>query len=160
MTAISSQTTVNDLTQPIFMQSHRRRPLRSTRVQGRDSLSARRCGIFEFLPPNPMSPHDAPKKAPANGSAPIESPEPSASTKPIQSFRLKGVSASVFENRSEHDVPYFKIQLTRTYRAVDGFKTTNVFSRDDLPIISLLADRAWQFVLDHEATHRKEVDSE
>lgn len=106
-----------------------------------------------------MTTHDA-KKTPTNGSTATESHEPSAAHKPLQSFRLKGVSASVFENHSEQDVPYFKVQLTRTYRASDGFKTTNVFSRDDLPVVALLADRAWQFVLDHETAQRKEVDSE
>lgn len=73
---------------------------------------------------------------------------------PVQTFRLRGISASIFENRTKNGdrtVTYFKVALQRTYKDGDGWKTTSSFGRDDLPIARLLLERAWQYVLDAEA---------
>lgn len=140
----------------IFKQSHRQ-PRVSIHGQGRVLSRGRRCEFYPLFPHFTMAPHDAPPKMAAARSA----KEPShGSNKPLESFRLKGVSAAVFENYTEQDVSYYKVQIVRTYRADDGFKTTNVFSRDELPIVALLAERAWQSILDREATKWKEADAE
>ena len=57
-------------------------------------------------------------KQDATSSAPVS--EATASTKPLKTFRLKGVSASVFENRSEQDALYHKVQIVRTYKSDDN----------------------------------------
>jgi hypothetical protein len=79
-------------------------------------------------------------------------------SKPVKTFRLRGVSASVFENTSEQAVPYYRVQLLRTYRDGDEFKSTSVFSRDELPIVALVAKKAWEFVLGEEASHASPAD--
>lgn len=139
------------MTTSIFRQSHHSRFAKTRHVQGRAWSAIRRCEVC-FVPHFPMSKQDATPSAPA--------PESTAATKPLKTFRLKGVSASVFENRSEQDVPYHKVQIVRTYKSGDGFKTTSVFSRDELPIVSLVAKQSWEFILNHEAESRKGTDGE
>lgn len=134
------------MTTSIFRQSHHSRIAATRHVQGRAWPAARRCEIC-FVPHFPMSKQDATSSAPVAEATP--------STKPLKTFRLKGVSASVFENRSEQDALYHKVQIVRTYKSDDGFKTTNVFSRDELPIVSLVAKQSWEFILNHEAASRK-----
>lgn len=74
---------------------------------------------------------------------------------PVQVYRLRGLSASIFENRAksaDRIVTYFKVALQRTYKDGDGWKTTTSFGREDLPIARLLLERAWQYILDAEAS--------
>lgn len=79
----------------------------------------------------------------------MENTQPT-SNKPVQKFQLRGISASVFENASKtngRDSVFYKVAIQRTYKDGETFKTTNSFGRDDLPIVSLLAQRAWEYVL-------------
>lgn len=78
----------------------------------------------------------------------------SSSLKPVQTFRLRGISASVFENHAisgERDITFHKVSLQRTYRDGDQFKTTTSFGRDDLPIAMHVLHQAWQFILEAES---------
>ena len=80
-------------------------------------------------------------------------------SKPVKVFRLRGVSASVFENHAKsngQDIVFHKVSVQRAYRDGDEWKTTTSFSRDDLPIAQLLMNRAWEFILDAEASRGKE----
>ena len=89
--------------------------------------------------------------------------ENSTTTKPVKVFRLRGVSASVFENRSKakgRDVPYFKVSLQRTYKDGDEFKSTTSLSRDDLPIADLLIRKSWAFILDAEEKRHRDASEE
>lgn len=81
-----------------------------------------------------------------------------ASTKPVKTFRFRGVSASIFKNRAKNvdrGASFHKVSLQRTYKDGDEFKTTTSFGRDDLPVAALLLQRAWEFVLDAEARQNK-----
>ena len=81
-----------------------------------------------------------------------------AHTKPAKTFRLRGISASVFANAAkggDREVPFHKVSLQRTYREDDEWKTTSSFGRDDLPIAKLVLDQAWQFILETEAIRAK-----
>ncbi|MFN0196152.1 MAG: hypothetical protein ACKVT0_05370 [Planctomycetaceae bacterium] len=74
------------------------------------------------------------------------------SAKPIETFRLKGISASVFANKSEDGKTTFhKVSLLKSYRQDDEWKQTQSLSRDDLPIAALLLKKAWEHVLEVEA---------
>lgn len=70
---------------------------------------------------------------------------------PVETFRHRGLSVSVFENTSEDgQTVYHKVSLQRTYRQDDEWKTTQSLSRDDLPIAALLLQKAWEYVLEAE----------
>ncbi len=84
------------------------------------------------------------------------------SVKPVHVIRLRGITASVFANTAETkngDVTFHKVSVQRTYKDGNEFKTTTTFGRDDLPIVRLLTDRAWQFILDTEAKHGRDENS-
>lgn len=79
------------------------------------------------------------------------------SNKPVKSFRLRGITASIFENQSEDGKStFYKVTLQRSYRQDDEWKSTNSFGRDDLPIVSLLTKQAWEFILHTESNGQKE----
>jgi len=85
----------------------------------------------------------------------------SNNTKPVQVFRLRGISVSVFANTvktADREVTFHKVSLQRTYREGDEFKTTSSLGRDDLPMARLLLERAWTFILDTEAKRGKDED--
>jgi len=82
----------------------------------------------------------------------------STTTRPSKVFRLRGLSASVFENRSNakgRDIPFFKVSLQRTYKDGEEFKTTSSLSSDDLPAAGLLLRKAWEFILETEEKARR-----
>lgn len=84
----------------------------------------------------------------------------SSSSKPVKVFRLRGVSASVFENSSEQNGTFHKVQIVRTYKDGEEFKTTPTFNRDDLPFVQQVAHRAWEFVHETEAGQRSSRDDD
>ena len=86
--------------------------------------------------------------------ATVEPTTAQSSTKPLKVFRLRGISASVFENHSkntERAATFHKVSLQRTYKDGDEFKTTTSFGRDELPICMHLMQQAWAFILDAES---------
>ena len=78
------------------------------------------------------------------------------SNKPVKSFRLRGITASIFENSSEDGKSFYKVTLQRSYKQGDDWKSTNSFGRDDLPLVSLLTKQAWEFILNTESKSQKE----
>jgi hypothetical protein len=77
-----------------------------------------------------------------------------SSNKPVKVFRLRGVSASIFENESksgDRAVTFHKVSLQRTYKDGDDFKTTTSFGRDDLPVCVHVMQQAWAYILDAES---------
>jgi hypothetical protein len=88
----------------------------------------------------------------------------STTNKPVQAFRMRGISASVFANEVVTDdgreLTRFDVSIQRRYRDGDEFKTTTSFRRDDLPILQLLARRAWEFIVDEEASPDRDEDED
>jgi hypothetical protein len=77
-----------------------------------------------------------------------------AATKPVKVFRVRGISASVFQNQSTaegRDAVFYKVALQRTYKDGNEFKTTSSFGRDDLPVARHVLQQAWEFILSAEA---------
>ena len=85
------------------------------------------------------------------------------SNKPVKVFRSRGISASIFANNAKsegRDITFHKISVQRNYKDGDEWKTTTSFGRDDLPVAQLLMQRAWEFILDTEASRGKEEAAE
>ena len=79
--------------------------------------------------------------------------ESNENNQPVKKFRLRGISASVFENKMEKNgQTYYKVTVQRSYKdPKGGFKSTNTFSRDDLPLLTEVATAAWRDILKREA---------
>ena len=74
-------------------------------------------------------------------------------SKPVKTFRLRGISASIFENETHIDgqpVRFFKVSLQRAFKQDGQFRHNSNFGRDDIPIARLMLSRAWEFILDLE----------
>ncbi|MEZ6128962.1 MAG: hypothetical protein R3C59_09785 [Planctomycetaceae bacterium] len=78
------------------------------------------------------------------------------STKPLKTIRFRGISASVFENHSDKGETFHKVQIVRTFKDGKDFRTTPTFSRDELPIVILVAQEAFDYILCAERDNRKE----
>lgn len=82
------------------------------------------------------------------------------STKPVKTYRFRGISASVFENQTEKGDPFYKVQIVRTYKDGKDFKSTPTFSRDELPVVMLVSQQAYDFVLCSERDNRREENAQ
>lgn len=78
-----------------------------------------------------------------------------AQNKPVKTFRIRGISASVFENEVQSEgqpVRFFKVSLQRAFRQDGEFKHNSSFGRDDLPVAMHVLREAWEFILEAEAS--------
>ena len=83
-------------------------------------------------------------------------------SKPVHTIRFRGISASIFENKTTVDgreVTFRKVSVTRSYKDGDDWKHTTSFGRDDLPVVNLVVQRAYEWILDTEAKSGKEVEA-
>jgi hypothetical protein len=79
--------------------------------------------------------------------------------KPVKVFRARGVKVSVFENMTKNgdrETKFYKTTTQKVYREGEEWKTTTSLGRDDLPIARHLLQRAWEFILETEATRSNE----
>ncbi len=70
-------------------------------------------------------------------------------SRPVKTFKLRGITASVFKNSSKsdgQDVIFYRMTIQRTYKDGEKFKTTTSFSRDDWPTAVHLGNCAWDYI--------------
>jgi len=81
--------------------------------------------------------------------------------KPIKEFRAGSVRATLWENsRSKDDREFSVISVTIERRYQDGqgeWKATNSFSRNELPLVQLVAAKAFEFIAVTERDPRQEA---
>jgi hypothetical protein len=74
------------------------------------------------------------------------------STNPLQVFRHRNLSASVFVNQSKTGGTFLSVSLQRAYKDVDDeYQHSSSFTRDEIPVARHLLAKAWDFILDAEA---------
>jgi len=86
-----------------------------------------------------------------------------AQSKPVKTFRFRGISASVFENTTHADnqpLRFFKVNLQRAFKQEGEFKHNSSFGRDDIPVAMHVLSKAWQFILNQEAASTAETNQE
>ena len=82
-------------------------------------------------------------------------------TKPVETFRKRGVSVSVFANEGkDKSRPLYKVALQRTYKKDGEFRTTGSLSREDIPVARHLLEQAWESVMEREEADWKESNEE
>ena len=85
---------------------------------------------------------------------------PQASTKPVKVFRDRRLSVSIFRNHAtvrDEDRTFHSVSVQRSYKDGDAFKSTHSLGKDDLPAIQLLLAQAWEWIVNEEATQRKQA---
>lgn len=70
------------------------------------------------------------------------------SNKPVQTFRHKNISASIFENVAKTGGTFYVVTLQRTYKDGEEFKHCSSFGRDEIPVAQYVLAKAWEFMLE------------
>jgi hypothetical protein len=76
-----------------------------------------------------------------------------APNKPVKTFRLRGISASVFLNETYQEgqpMRFYKVSLQRTFRQNGEFKHNSSFGRDEIPVAVHVLQQAWAYILEIE----------
>ena len=95
----------------------------------------------------------SPKYAPA---APKSSAAPARANAPLKIIRMGRIKAVIWENNTEQR-PFHNVTFARTYMDQDKkFHDTDSFGRDDLLLLSKLANEAHTFVCDRLAGAKNE----
>ena len=69
--------------------------------------------------------------------------------KPLRVFKAGGVRAAIWENTIEKDGenrPVYSIQIDRTYKDGEEWKTSNHFRLTELARVELVARKAFEFL--------------
>ena len=77
-----------------------------------------------------------------NGSVKAES---EARQKPVHEIRLGRIKAAIWANETESGVRH-NTTITRLYKEGDNWKRSESFGRDDLPLVSKVADLAQTWI--------------
>jgi hypothetical protein len=66
--------------------------------------------------------------------------------KPIHEIRLGRIRAAIWENKTQNGSMH-NVTITRLYKDDEGWKDSTSFGRDDLPLVSKVADlvHTWIF---------------
>ena len=88
--------------------------------------------------------------------APAAPKTKSASTLPVQTFRLGRIKAAVWENETDNQ-PFYNVTFARTYMdANKQFHDTDSFGRDDLPLVAKLANEAHSYIFGRLAESKRD----
>ena len=69
---------------------------------------------------------------------------------------MKGVKVAVFANTVNAPTPFYKVSVKRTYKENGKFKDVSSFTRDDLPVIRHLLEKAWLTIFELEKKDRSD----
>lgn len=73
-----------------------------------------------------------------------------ASNRPVHEIRLGHVKAAIWANETQNGIRH-NVTFARIYRHEEQWKTTESFGRDDLPLLSKVADMAYLWIFQHRA---------
>ena len=65
--------------------------------------------------------------------------------RPVHEIRLGRIKAAIWRNENESST-WFSVSITRIYKTESGWETSNTFSRDELPLVSKVADMAHTWI--------------
>jgi hypothetical protein len=82
-----------------------------------------------------------------------------SSDRPVHEIRMGRIKAAIWRNENETGT-WFSITITRIYKTESGWETSNSFSRDELPLVSKVADMAHSWVYQHGNDRDDNEDSE
>ena len=68
------------------------------------------------------------------------------SNQPVQEIRIGRIRASIWLNDTEHGAKH-NVIFTKLYKAADRWQDTATFGRDDLPLVSKVAELAHAWIL-------------
>ena len=77
--------------------------------------------------------------------------------KPAKTFRYGNVKGAIWAQTTADRV-WFSLAITRSYKQGEEWSDTTRFNRDDLPLVKLIADKAFEWIWDQQAHARESED--
>jgi hypothetical protein len=72
-----------------------------------------------------------------------------AANKPVNEIRIGRIKACIWANEAgAKKTPRFGVTVRRLYKGDDGWKSTDSFDRDDLPVVAKVLDRAHSWIFE------------
>lgn len=68
--------------------------------------------------------------------------------RPVHEIRMGRIKAAIWCNENDTGT-WFSVSITRIYKTDGGWETSNSFSRDELPLVSKVADAAHSWIYFH-----------
>jgi hypothetical protein len=72
--------------------------------------------------------------------------------KPVHEIRLGRIRAAIWANQTKENGVWFNITVTRLYQDGQQWKDATAFRRDDLPIVAKVADMAYAWIWEQDAS--------
>lgn len=70
------------------------------------------------------------------------------SQKPVHEIRLGRIRASIWRNETQNG-PRHNVTISRLYKEGDSWKDSSSFGRDDLPLVTKVADQAHSWIFEN-----------
>ena len=70
-----------------------------------------------------------------------------AKTKPVHEIRIGRIRASIWANKTARGTMH-NVTVQRLFKAEQGWRSTDSFGRDDLPLVAKVLDRAHSWLFD------------
>ena len=77
----------------------------------------------------------------------MEEPMPKTKDKPVQEVRIGAIKAAIWKNDTDTGVRY-NVTFARLYKDGDDWRSTESFGRDDLLLLSKVADNAHSWIVE------------
>ncbi len=81
-----------------------------------------------------------------------------SNNKPVHEIRMGRIKAAIWENATQNG-PRHNVTLVRIYKDGNQWKTSDSFGRDDLPLVTKVADLAhtWIYELGQDVNSQERV---
>lgn len=73
---------------------------------------------------------------------------------PVQEFKMGRIVAKIWRNQGDNKEPWFSVTVVRTYKSQEGWRESSSFNRDDLPVVTLAANMAYEWIWMQQGTSR------
>ena len=65
--------------------------------------------------------------------------------RPVHDIRMGLIKAAIWANDTKSGTRH-NVTVARLYKTDDGWKDSNSFGRDDLPVVKEVLDQAWKWI--------------
>jgi len=79
---------------------------------------------------------------------------------PVHRIPVGNIRAAIWRNQNGKEGVWFNVTITRSYRDGETWKDSTSFSRDDLPVVSKVADMAYAWILERAMAAQQEKEGE
>jgi hypothetical protein len=77
---------------------------------------------------------------------------PAPQNKPVKEIPIGRIRAKIWANDAPDREVWFNVTVVRSYNVGNVWKESTSFGRDDLPIVSLVVNMAYEWIWDRQAS--------